>query len=135
ERMVGGKGNDPYRVIEELDQAVEIANGGIDTIITNRTITMADNVENLVWFNSGAGGTCTGNALNNVMSASGAGLNLTMDGGGGIDTVSFAGQDVAIEVNLNAGFATFINALLSMENATGGNLGDDLRGDENANRL
>jgi Ca2+-binding RTX toxin-like protein len=133
--MLGGDGDDTYRVIEAGDKVVELAPGGTDTIITNRSITMAAHVENLVWLNSGNDGVCNGNAEDNVMSASGGAGSLTMNGGEGSDTVSFAGQDVTVEVNLNAGFATFINALISMENATGGNLDDTLSGNEENNIL
>jgi Ca2+-binding RTX toxin-like protein len=132
--MLGGTGNDTYRVIEAADKVVELALGGTDTIITNRSIDMAAHVENLIWL-PGGDGVCNGNAEDNVMSASGGAGTLTMDGKGGSDTVSYAGQNVTVVVDLDAGTGTSIDFLISMENATGGNFDDTLTGNAEDNIL
>jgi Ca2+-binding RTX toxin-like protein len=136
--MAGEDGDDRYSVIEDGDIVVEEADGGIDTIVTNRSIIMADHVENLVWLNTGGGGGfCSGNALANVMSANGGAGTLTMDGNEGSDTVSFAGQSgaVTVDLDLDAGSSNVIEELRDMENAVGGMGDDSLTGNEVNNNL
>ena len=103
--LVGGLGNDKYWVDSILDQIVENANEGIDTVHSTVTLTLAANVENLVLLGAAAingtgnalGNVLTGNAGNNVLDG-GAGAD-TMVGGGGNDTyvVDHVG-DVVTEV-------------------------------------
>ena len=135
--MIGGDGDDTYHVIENGDVVVEELDDGIDTIITNRAITMDANVENLIWSSTDGGGVCTGNKLDNVMGNTGDVGGLIMNGRGGVDTVSYAAQTDAITINLLNGLATIVGSdtLQNIENAEGG-LGDDsLIGDAGANVL
>jgi serralysin len=63
-----------------------------------------------------------------------------LDGGGGIDTASYAGASGAIAVDLSITTAQFTGAagtdtLLSIENLVGSSFADNLRGDGNANQI
>jgi Ca2+-binding RTX toxin-like protein len=138
--MIGGSGSDTYFVGSGQGDIVveELGDSGVDTIITNGSINMADHgdVENLVWLNDGGGGGfCSGNELDNVMSVTSGAGTLTMDGNGGIDTLTYEGQAGAVEVDLEAGNATFVDTLVDMENATGGLGNDTLTGSDVANVL
>jgi Ca2+-binding RTX toxin-like protein len=80
--LIGGGGNDTYAIRDSLDQVVEAANGGIDTIETtigNYTLNFA-NVENVAYAGTGSA-TLTGNSLANVLTGGTLGDNLV--GGGG----------------------------------------------------
>ncbi|WP_322742571.1 calcium-binding protein [Gloeocapsopsis crepidinum] len=103
--LIGGAGNDLYDVFERnnVDTIVEAANGGIDTVESDDSFTLPDNVENLVLkFESGLIG--TGNELNNNMTSttinvilSGLGGNDSLNGGLGNDILSGGdGNDLLI---------------------------------------
>jgi Ca2+-binding RTX toxin-like protein len=135
--LVGGSGNDTY-VLGAGDTVVELANGGIDLIVTVTANTvLADNLENLqLADNIAANG--TGNAAANTIFA-GYGDNV-MDGAAGIDTVSYARSGIAVDVwlALNSAQATGgsgNDTLVSIENLVGTAYGDRLRGNGLANRL
>ncbi len=93
--MLGGAGNDVFLVDSALDQVVELAGGGLDTVRTALgTYTMANELETLV-FTGTAAFTATGNAIANAISGggaadqlNGAGGNDTLNGGGGNDTLN-----------------------------------------------
>ncbi|MBW6399512.1 hypothetical protein KPL78_16765 [Roseomonas sp. HJA6] len=89
--MIGAAGNDFYYVDSALDRVVEAANGGIDTVISTITHTLAANVEKLIL--SGIGVIDgIGNTLGNTLTGNGAANRLS--GGAGSDTLSgFAGAD------------------------------------------
>jgi Ca2+-binding RTX toxin-like protein len=96
--LVGGDGNDTYRVNNEAfdDTIVEAAGGGIDTLITDFSITaLAANVENVTLTDRDfQGTTATGNAMYNVIIGSRA-VN-TLRGMDGNDTISANdGNDLA----------------------------------------
>lgn len=81
--MAGGLGNDTYVVDEQLDEVVELAGGGTDTIRTTLTSqTLLANVEHLTYTGS-ANFTGVGNVLANTITA-GSGSD-TLDGGAGAD--------------------------------------------------
>ncbi len=85
DRMTGGLGNDTYNVDGTKDEIIELADEGIDTVIsTALSHTLGDNVENLILGVSGNNG--TGNALNNTIT--GNGDSNVIDGGAGIDTMT-----------------------------------------------
>jgi Ca2+-binding RTX toxin-like protein len=86
--MNGGAGNDTYYVDNILDQVVETATGGSDTVISALGIAMPTNIENIV-LTGAAAVNATGNALNNTITGN-AGGN-TIAGGDGNDTLSGAG--------------------------------------------
>jgi Ca2+-binding RTX toxin-like protein len=86
--LVGGAGNDTYALRDTLDQVVEVAGGGTDTIETTRTtFSLANyaNVENLAYSGTGTGVAFTGNSGNNMLTGT-AGAD-SLDGGTGADTL------------------------------------------------
>jgi Ca2+-binding RTX toxin-like protein len=69
----------------------------------------------------------------------GAGGNDTLDGGSGIDTANFADDEQGVSADLRKGRAhgpdTGIDALIAIENLTGGKANDSLVGDDHNNIL
>jgi VCBS repeat-containing protein len=98
-QLQGGVGDDTY-ILSVYDTIVELADEGIDTVITAvlANYTLGANLENLTYTGTGnfAG---TGNALDNVITG-GVG-NDTLKGGGGNDTlIGGAGNDLALLTGL-----------------------------------
>jgi VCBS repeat-containing protein len=86
--LQGGLGDDTYIVDQDGDLVTEAANAGIDTVKSDISYSLGDNVENLTLL--GAGNLDgTGNALNNILTGN-AGNNL-LASGAGADTV-YAGD-------------------------------------------
>ena len=63
--MKGGAGNDLYFVNHAGDAVIEATNAGIDTVLSNMSYTLTDNVENLALLVGAV--TATGNALDNTL--------------------------------------------------------------------
>ncbi|MET0180441.1 MAG: glycosyl hydrolase family 28-related protein [Novosphingobium sp.] len=85
DQAVGGDGNDTYVIDNVGDTVVESANsgaGGIDTVLSSVSYTLASNVENLSLTGTGAIN-ATGNSAANLLIGNAA-ANL-LDGGSGID--------------------------------------------------
>jgi Ca2+-binding RTX toxin-like protein len=83
--LTGMSGDDTYIVDSILDEIVEAAAGGIDTVKSSASYTLSANVENL--FLTGANAiNGTGNSLSNQIVGN-SGSNI-IDGGGGDDTLS-----------------------------------------------
>lgn len=145
--LIGGAGNDTYIVSHAGMTLNESANQGIDTVLSNRTFTLANNFENLTLTGTGnING--SGNALANVIignsgnnTLSGAGGNDTFiatindgndayDGGSGTDTIDFGGITAAMNINLRNGTATGSqignNTLGGIEIAIGGSGNDTI---------
>ncbi|GAB5606502.1 beta strand repeat-containing protein [Sideroxyarcus sp. TK5] len=95
--MAGGAGNDTYVVDNAGDVVTEALNAGTDTVQSNISYTLGNNLENLVL--TGADSlSATGNSLNNVIVGN-SGNNL-IDGGAGADTMSGgAGDDTYVVDN------------------------------------
>lgn len=92
DRLVGGLGNDTYIVEDSLDTIIEQAGGGIDTVRTGLTTTLADQIENLILTGSDAING-TGNAVANLLVGN-AGANQLL-GLAGADTLrGGAGNDL-----------------------------------------
>lgn len=92
--MAGGRGNDTYTVDQAGDGVVELANEGVDTVLSSIDYTLGANVENLALTGT-ANLTGTGNELSNMIVGN-AGDNL-LDGGAGTDTLAGgAGNDIYI---------------------------------------
>ncbi|WP_246015744.1 beta strand repeat-containing protein, partial [Azospirillum griseum] len=91
--LVGGAGDDVYEIVNPLDQIVEAAGEGTDTVLTGlAAYTLGDNVETLTYTGSGSF-TGVGNDLDNVIQG-GTG-NDTLSGGLGVDTlIGGAGNDL-----------------------------------------
>lgn len=91
--LTGGLGDDVYRVnASDIDQIVEAAGGGVDTIeltANGPTYVLPGNVENLIvtshtYFVSSQ---LTGNALDNVITGDMSRSGYVLDGGAGADTL------------------------------------------------
>jgi Ca2+-binding RTX toxin-like protein len=82
--MTGGTGNDTYYVDNVGDTEIEIAGGGLDTVMASVSTTLGNEVEILTL--TVAGLTGTGNELDNTINGT-SGID-TLDGGIGADTMN-----------------------------------------------
>jgi Ca2+-binding RTX toxin-like protein len=89
--MSGGSGNDTYNVDNALDQVIENAAEGTDTVVSTIDYALTANVENLSL--SGAALAGTGNGLANAIR--GTDGNNVLDGAAGADKLyGYAGDDI-----------------------------------------
>lgn len=136
--LAGGAGDDTYVVDEVGDVIAEAAGGGNDRILSSAAeYTIAASVESAFIVATGAA-TMTGNGLDNLIGA-GAGDNR-IDGGAGIDTVSWADAGAAIVARLDATGpqatgGSGSETLIAIENLIGSAFADQLAGNAGANRL
>jgi serralysin len=92
--MAGGLGDDSYWYDSTLDQIVENAGEGVDTVYSSISVTLGANLEKLVLLGSAALNG-TGNSMGNTLTGNTAGNIL--DGGLGFDTlIGGAGDDTYI---------------------------------------
>ena len=154
--MQGGAGDDFYVVDNQLDQTIEFAGEGNDTVQASLDWTLSGNVENLILTGSanlnGTGNelnnTLTGNSGNNIINGS-AGAD-SMAGGGGDDIYIVDNTGDTVTESANAGtdivFSSVSHTLSSnVENmtltgsadidATGNELNNILIGNTGNNRL
>jgi Ca2+-binding RTX toxin-like protein len=160
--LVGGLGNDLYIVDTTTDIITELASQGTDTIQSSVSFSLAalTNVENLTLIGAAAingtgnagNNTLTGNAKNNILSG-GAGndiysYNLNSAQGtdsiseaatGGIDTIILSGNgnanlDLALTTNQNV-HSNLVLKVTQLENITGGNGNDGIKGNDRGNIL
>jgi trimeric autotransporter adhesin len=97
--MFGGAGNDNYIVDSGGDLVLENANDGTDSVLARVSYTLTTNVEQLVlWTQPGGSVSGTGNALNNIITASnlddGGTRHYTLDGGAGADLLVTATSEL-----------------------------------------
>ncbi|WP_066480530.1 MULTISPECIES: beta strand repeat-containing protein [unclassified Sphingomonas] len=98
--LVGGAGNDTYRVYTALDVVTEAVGEGTDSVFTSASYTLSANVENLSAADQGATTgeyVLTGNDLANQIVGNFA--NNTLVGGLGVDTLTGLGGNDAYVVN------------------------------------
>lgn len=153
--MRGGAGNDTYRIDTNGDGVLELVGGGVDTVQSTISYTMAGNVERLSLLGAahinGTGNVLnndmTGNAGNNVLNG-GLGADM-MRGGLGNDVyivdntgdrmmeAAAAGRD-AVQASINHTLGAQMEDLALRGTATAGNgneLDNIIRGNDMANRL
>jgi Ca2+-binding RTX toxin-like protein len=154
--MTGGAGNDTYVVAQATDTTVELADGGIDSVQSGISWTLAANVENLTLTGTAAVNG-TGNTLANVLTGN-AGANVlnggvgadAMRGGAGNDTyhvdnagdtvteVSGGGTDTVVSTlswKLGSELENLTLAGTAHINATGNALANTLLGNAGNNTL
>jgi Ca2+-binding RTX toxin-like protein len=116
--MTGGSGNDSYTADNAGDVIVESAGGGVDTLIVNRSFTLAANLENL---------TLTGNATNGIGNSAaniiiGNDRNNRLEGRDGNDQLDGGvGTDTMVGGNGNDTFVVDQGSDVVTELAGGGN--------------
>jgi serralysin len=139
--LVGGSGNDTYVFDNAADVADETGGDGFDLIKSSVSIDLSGasvvgEIENIL-LTGKAAINAIGNDLNNVIEGN-SGANI-LDGGAGIDTVSYASAGKAVNVNLSittaqaTGSKTGSDTLFNFENLTGSKYADTLTGDGNGN--
>ena len=101
--LIGGTGNDTFVVDTTTDIITELAGGGVDTVQSSVTFTLAAQLENLTLtglaaingIGNAAANSLTGNSNNNTLS--GLGGNDTLNGLGGVDTlIGSTGNDTYV---------------------------------------
>lgn len=98
--MIGGKGNDTYYVGNATDKIIEYEDEGIDTVLSDITYQLRDNVENLTLIGDRADTRALGNNISNIIIANsvnnelkGFGGNDYLYGGAGNDTLYGGAND------------------------------------------
>ncbi|MDD5159845.1 MAG: calcium-binding protein [Sulfuricurvum sp.] len=129
--MIGNNGDDIYYVDSISDRIIENISGGSDTIVSTISWKLEETTENLT-LSGTAAIDGTGNALDNTIYSSEG--NNVMDGGNGIDTLSYATATAGITINIalttaQATGGAGIDTILNFENLTGSNYKDALFGD------
>ncbi|MGE0857765.1 MAG: calcium-binding protein [Gammaproteobacteria bacterium] len=161
DKLVGGAGNDVYVVNSGRDTVADT--GGIDTVKASFNYTLAAGLENLR-LSGVADLRGTGNALGNVIVGNAGDNRLSggdgadrlsgglgddfllpgddlfadiLNGGGGVNTVSYAGASraalVSLTVNANNLGAATGDVYTLVQNVVGTNFDDAISGDGNAN--
>src|SRR5262249_12759439 len=136
-----GAGNDTYKVQTQPAFGATLSlngNGGIDTLVGPNinatwsiTNTNAGSVAGIAFSNiqNLAGG--TGNDLFHF--SSGKGVNGTINGGTGKDSLDFSAYTTGVTVNLTTGTATGTGGVANIENITGSPASDSLTGSSASN--
>lgn len=155
--LTGGASADTYYLDSALDQAIETASGGVDTVMASSSYALGAYVENLTLLEEAGGANATGNTLVNVLT--GNSFANIVDGGAGADVMAGGlGNDIYVVDNsgdsvvegVGAGIDLARTALATytlgtnVENGTlldgggsltGNILANALRGNEGANSL
>ena len=108
--LKGGAGDDTYTVSDSRTTIVETYGGGVDTVLSSLSHTLADNVENLTLTGTAAvnatgnqqANIITGNAAANVITG-GLGSDILTGGGGGDTFVIAKGDGSDIITDFHAG--------------------------------
>jgi Ca2+-binding RTX toxin-like protein len=111
--MAGAGGNDVYYVAHSGDQVSEAALEGIDTVVSQVSYTLADNVENLFLYGSGNIDGTGNSGVNGLYSNAG---NNTLTGAGGFDAFVFVspfGDDHIADYDAGGNFIVFATSLFA----------------------
>lgn len=134
--MFGGLGDDIYVVDNTGDKVIETLNEGKDTVLSAITHTLGSNVENLT-LSGGSAINGTGNSLANVITGNSA--NNILDGGAGVDTISYsyATNSITVDLSLTTAQATGSGSdiIRNFENVIGSDANDTLKGNSSNNVL
>jgi serralysin len=141
--MFGGTGNDTYIVDNLGDLLDETGGDGIDLVKSSVSFDLSGSaavgeVENLM-LTGRAAINGTGNVQDNIIQGNKAANFL--DGGDGVDTISYANATGAVKVDLSitaaqaTGSAGGNDTLLNFENLTGSKYADTLTGDAGNNTI
>lgn len=151
DQLIGGLGNDTYIVTQSLffsefspPPIKEELNQGIDTVSAVSSgsfnfFTLPDNIENLVVTGTSSFFQAVGNSLANQITGSLG--NNSLDGSGGVDTVSYAATTAASSAvtislqNSSASGGGGFDTLLGFENVIGSTFDDTIDGNDGANLL
>jgi serralysin len=139
--LAGGIGNDTYVFDNAADVADETGGDGFDLVKSSVSVDLGGSgavgeIENIL-LTGKAAINAIGNGLNNTIE--GNSDSNVLDGGGGMDTVSYASAAKAVNVNLSittvqaTGSKTGFDTVLNFENLTGSKYADTLTGDANGN--
>ncbi|ESQ73750.1 calcium-binding protein [Asticcacaulis sp. AC402] len=101
--LTGGLGDDSYIIDSMLDQIIEAAGEGSDTVLSSITLTTPVNVESLV-LTGNANVNATGSAGSDVLVGNAG--NNALTGGGGKDNLSGQAGDDALDGGTNADVMT-----------------------------
>lgn len=140
--MIGGDGNDSFYVRQSGDVVIETnarpGIGAADTVYSYLSAyTLTDNIENGHIMASGAAN-LTGNALSNLLYAGQD--NNVIDGGGGVNTVSYAYATAGVTASLAVTTAQVTggsgsDTLIAIKNLEGSAYADKLTGNSMNNAL
>lgn len=133
--LVGGIGGDRYVVDDLGDVLVELFGEGIDTVQSQISYTLGENLENILLTGTAAID-ATGNTLDNVLIGNAA--DNILDGSDGSDTVSYETFGSPLTIDLSLTTPQLLNGwdtLRNIENCLGTFYGDTLRGSSAANIL
>ena len=119
DEMDGGAGNDTFYVDNAGDRVIELADGGSDTVFASASFSLVGGFAEILTLTGTGAINATGNALANLISAN-AGNNI-LNGGAGVDTLSYASATAGVTVSLG----------LTTAQATGGSGSDTVLGFEN----
>jgi Ca2+-binding RTX toxin-like protein len=152
--MTGGAGDDRYQVDHAGDVVVELAKGGVDTVVTSIGFDFdATHIENIELAGESAGAihgnglanVLKGNLADNLLSGRGGNDTLegglgrdTLDGGADRDTAAYTAAGAAVTVNLakaQASGGAGADTLVAIENVLGSAFDDAITGDSGANAL
>ncbi|MFC3443391.1 beta strand repeat-containing protein [Sphingobium rhizovicinum] len=134
--LTGGLGDDIYFVDQVGDNVVELDGEGNDQIFSSVSYALAGRIVETLTLTGSANINATGNGRANVISGN-AGDNV-LDGGGGVDTLSYAYATGPIAVSLAITAAQATNGagtdtISNFENLTGSAYSDLLTGDSGNN--